>query len=144
MAADRQNKAPEQLYKLPEYHIKDFVKLFKSPATLSALILSPLVVALLGAASRGDVLLYFMIAWTKWEQFGFTKPSESESSSSNIIQAVEVNSSGWNTTENDDVMRSGVTAVLHQYRLENLHYVLLGAVSLSYFIFFGVGGFLHW
>lgn len=140
MATDRKDKELEKLYKLPEYRIKDITKLLRSPATLSALILSPLVVALLGAASRGDVLLYFVIAWAKWDQFGVTSSSNSESS----VNSTEEAASALNATENVVAIRSGVNQLLHHYRLENLHYVLLGAMSVSYVIFFGVGGFLHW
>ncbi|XP_039252154.2 lathosterol oxidase-like [Styela clava] len=107
-----------------------------------ALILSPLIVALLGASSRGDILVYFVLAWMNWDKFSITgnntETNVTDSSSDGLLQ------NNQKTTIESDVIRSPVDDFLHQYKLDNVYYVVPAAILLSYVIFFGLGGYLQW
>lgn len=105
-----------------------------------ALVLSPLMVALLGAASRGGIFLYMVLAWTHWDELA---PSGGR---------VGLEEKRGNTT--DDVTRSheplvqpkrsGFEELLHEWKMDNALIIVPTAIGVALVFFFGIGAFLQW
>lgn len=98
-----------------------------------ALILSPLVVAVLGSASRGDIILYLVMAWANWDKI---MPSQKQLDQNYTMLR--------NESSENQVEMSPLDSFLHEYQLDHVYYVIPSAIALSFLFFFGVGGYLQW
>nr|XP_002131054.1 lathosterol oxidase-like [Ciona intestinalis] len=93
-------------------------------------VFSSILVAMFGAAARGEVIVFIVMLWKNWEDFRFIGGEVAGNTSRPVTQP---------TTE-----MSSLDKYLSQYHLQFVYFHIAVAFAVSYSIFIVVGGFLQW